>query len=165
MSQLNYLLILAICLLSTIISNAYVIKSVRSLVLVNNKLSKATVLYSSNDGKKWEINKKDTAPPGQGGEKDWKSGYVFNKHTQKKRRNDPWWMREEESNNPRYTCVCVCVSPSELGLIIIAFWVCYLFYSYALFLYSIPLLHSSTLFLYSSLLPLSPIPSRPLFPY
>jgi hypothetical protein len=59
----------------------------------------------SSEPRKWEIKNKDSGAPqggaGQSGEKDWKSGYVFNKHTQKKRRNDPWWMREEESNNPR----------------------------------------------------------------
>ena len=68
--------------------------------------SSRSVLYSSSEPRKWEIKNKDSSPQGGGaggggGEKDWKSGYVFNKHTQKKRRNDPWWMREEESNNPR----------------------------------------------------------------
>ena len=64
----------------------------------------STSLLSSNERsepRKWEVKNKDTSAQGGGGEKDWKSGYVFNKHTQKKRRNDPWWMREEESNNPR----------------------------------------------------------------
>jgi SAP domain len=39
----------------------------------------------------------------QGGERDWKSGRIFNKKPQSngRRRNDPWWMREEEMNNPR----------------------------------------------------------------
>ena len=60
----------------------------------------------SSEPRKWEVRNKDSSPQGggqgQGGsDKDWKSGYVFNRNTQKKRRNDPWWMREEESNNPR----------------------------------------------------------------
>jgi hypothetical protein len=33
-------------------------------------------------------------------EKAWSTGKIFTK-VQKRRRNDPWWMREEESNNPR----------------------------------------------------------------
>ena len=68
-------------------------------------LSSSAERPRSSEPRKWEIKNKDSGPPkggaGQAGEKDWKSGYVFNKHTQKKRRNDPWWMREEESNNPR----------------------------------------------------------------
>ena len=69
-----------------------------------SKSGSSTSLFSSNERsepRKWEVKNKETSPQGGGGEKDWKSGYVFNKHTQKKRRNDPWWMREEESNNPR----------------------------------------------------------------
>lgn len=73
-----------------------------------SQIRTSTKLSSSNERsepRKWEVRNKDSSPQGGvgqgGGEKDWKSGYVFNKHTQKKRRNDPWWMREEESNNPR----------------------------------------------------------------
>ena len=32
----------------------------------------------------------------------WKSGYVLvNDRKNDRLRNDPWWMREEEKNNPR----------------------------------------------------------------
>ena len=32
----------------------------------------------------------------------WKSGYVIvNDRKNDRLRNDPWWMREEEKNNPR----------------------------------------------------------------
>lgn len=74
-----------------------------------NSWRRSSIVSSSTEGrsaepKKWQVGNKGPSPPGggsPGGEKDWKSGYVFNKQTQKKRRNDPWWMREEESNNPR----------------------------------------------------------------
>ena len=74
-----------------------------------NSWRRSSIVSSSTEGrsaepKKWQVGNKGSTQPGggsQGGEKDWKSGYVFNKQTQKKRRNDPWWMREEESNNPR----------------------------------------------------------------
>lgn len=32
---------------------------------------------------------------------DWKSGQVFKGQQPRSRRNDPWWMREEEKTNPR----------------------------------------------------------------
>ncbi|KAJ1410924.1 hypothetical protein B484DRAFT_402786 [Ochromonadaceae sp. CCMP2298] len=38
------------------------------------------------------------------GEKAWQSGYILNKRNDnsgRRTRNDPWWMREEERNNPR----------------------------------------------------------------
>jgi hypothetical protein len=73
-----------------------------------NPCRRSSIVSSSSEGRspeprKWEVRNKDPSQPGGGnqGDKDWKSGYVFNKQTQKKRRNDPWWMREEESNNPR----------------------------------------------------------------
>jgi hypothetical protein len=34
-------------------------------------------------------------------EKEWKSGQIFGKQTQRRGRNDPWWMREDEAKNPR----------------------------------------------------------------
>ena len=37
----------------------------------------------------------------RGNNREWNSGAAFSKSPQRKRRNDPWWMREEESNNPR----------------------------------------------------------------
>ena len=43
--------------------------------------------------------------PSQGGTErvvnDWKSGQVFKGQQPRSRRNDPWWMREEEKTNPR----------------------------------------------------------------
>lgn len=37
--------------------------------------------------------------------KEWKSGYIFNNNSKngppRRMRNDPWWMRDEEKNNPR----------------------------------------------------------------
>eukprot|EP01041_Mallomonas_annulata_P003065 gene3065-6008_t len=34
-------------------------------------------------------------------EKAWKSGKIFGKETRRPRGNEPWWMRDEEKNNPR----------------------------------------------------------------
>lgn len=88
--------------LQVYISDSYVVSPFR-ISRFQTTLSSSTESRSS-EPRKWEVRNKDPSPQGgggQGGEKDWKSGYVFNKHTQKKRRNDPWWMREEESNNPR----------------------------------------------------------------
>jgi hypothetical protein len=80
--------------------------------LIFSKIRESSnALYSSNERsnepKKWQVGNKGTdmskskEDRGAAGDRDWKSGYVFNKNQPKKRRNDPWWMREEESNNPR----------------------------------------------------------------
>ena len=33
--------------------------------------------------------------------KAWQTGRIFNNNPAPRRRNDPWWMREEEKNNPK----------------------------------------------------------------
>jgi hypothetical protein len=108
MTNFSVVTTLLLCLVSA--SNSY--KFLGSFSLKTSRICQSQSALSSSperprssEPRKWEIKNKDSGAPqggaGQSGEKDWKSGYVFNKHTQKKRRNDPWWMREEESNNPR----------------------------------------------------------------
>lgn len=63
------------------------------------------VAATSSDSKPWS-RRESTAKssnsnpkPGEKVVQDWKSGQVFRQP--RSRRNDPWWMREEEKTNPR----------------------------------------------------------------
>lgn len=73
------------------------------LLMKDRKKSAPISFEKDRENKAWSRPSSIATPPvdNQQGEKEWKSGQVFGKQTRNKRRNDPWWMRDEESNNPK----------------------------------------------------------------
>lgn len=77
------------------------------LCIEPQKFFQLEAVSNNKDGREGHKNKRSSETIAAGDDKDsmrnkWKSGYVIvNDRKNDRLRNDPWWMREEEKNNPR----------------------------------------------------------------